>query len=307
MEHIIELYLNPPEHLFCFDECTGLQALERIAPTLPFAENRPNYEEFDYRRHGTTTVMAALRVKTGKVFVRCTPDHKTPTFVRYFQEHVQQQPEDAIVHYICDNYSTHYNEHFCQAVADLSGISYTPLKTGRERRQWLQSPDKRIVIHFLPYHASWLNMIEIWFGILKGKALKHESFKSLMHLEDTVYNFSYTCDEYFAHPFTWKYKGDDLYEKTLHRFNKWLIIESEQMNKKLLKKQLLLMINIIDNYWKKVKEKDWKQLLKLLNEKNNYLKKLIENDIIVYDVFQELLSCLSGKLNSNVSLLKSAA
>ncbi len=307
MQHIINLYLNPPEYLFCFDESTGLQAIERAAPKLPFAENKPNCEEFEYERHGTTAVMAALRVKTGKVFTRCVSDHKTPTLVSFFRQHIKEQPEDAVLHYICDNYSTHYHDDLCKLIAELCDIEYKPLKTGKQRRGWLQSQEKRIMIHFLPTHGSWLNMVEIWFGILQMKALKHNSFKSVPHLEDTIYSFSDTWDEYFAHPFTWKYKGEDLYEKALHRFIKWLVIESEEMTEKVLKKQFLLMINIMDNSWNKVKEKDWHQLLSLLQEKNTYLIRIIGNDTKTMDALQMLLSSLSENIKNSYKLSKRAA
>ncbi|KKL82931.1 hypothetical protein LCGC14_1979840 [marine sediment metagenome] len=202
MEHIIELYLNPPEYLFCFDECTGIQAIQRLAPDFPVSAGSTFSREFQYKRNGTTDLIAFLRPKTGKVFARCTDNHNTETLVKVFTEHVKRQPKDADLHYICDNYSTHFNDAFCKAVAKLSGIIYTPLKTGKERRHWLQSGNKRITIHFLPFHGSWLNMIEIWFGLLADKCLKNGWFESVEALMQAIIAFIETWDKYFAHPFT---------------------------------------------------------------------------------------------------------
>ena len=75
--------------------------------------------------------------------------------------------------------SSHYHKDFCRTVAELSAVPYPTLKSGAERRQWLQSEDKRIVVHFLPFHASWLNLSEIWFGLLKSKCLSYDHFDSV--------------------------------------------------------------------------------------------------------------------------------
>lgn len=228
MEHIIALYIHPPQHLFCFDECTGLQALERLAPDLPPMGNRFGYREFEYRRHGTTTLMAFLRPQTGEIFGRCTSNHKTATLIDVFREQVQRQPADVQSHYIFDNYNTHFHDLLCRLVADLCKISYYPLKTGEERRHWLQLPDKRIVIHFLPFHGSWLKMIEIWFGILKGKCLQKGNFTSVNELSE--------------------------------------------------RKQLLLLMNMIQNYWFKVKIDDWELLLDVIVRNANFLEQIINNE-----------------------------
>ncbi len=258
MEHIIDLCLHPPEYLFNFDECTGLQAKYPLAPDLPPAPHKPKYEEFEYRRNGTTDLLAFLNPKTGQVFGKCTPNHNTQTLIRVFKEHVHSLPCDAQLHYIMDNLNTHFNDDFCKTVAQLSGVTYDPLKTGIERRNWLQRDDKRIVIHFVPFHGSWLNMIEIWFGILSKKCLRHQSFSSVQLLQEIIEEFIETWNSFFAHPFTWKYTGEGLQEKAIKRFNNLLIIESKQMDVKFLTKQLLLMSNIAKTYRTKVANKVWK-------------------------------------------------
>ena len=279
MEHIIDLYLNQPEYLFNFDECTGLQAKAPLCPDLPAGPDKKKYEEFEYKRNGTTDLMAFLNPKTGKVFGRCTTNHNTQTLSSVFKEHVNSLPADAQIHYIMDNLNTHFNNDFCHTVADLSNLTYRPLKTGMERRQWLQSDNKRIVIHFLPFHGSWLNMIEIWFGILNKKCLKYQAFHSVNDLQEIIMQFIETWNDFYAHPFTWKYTGHGLHEKAVSRFNKLLLIESKQMDIKFLTKQLLLMFNIAKTYPKIVQTKQWLQLEELFSEKKDYIKSIINGAI----------------------------
>jgi len=157
----------------------------------------------------------------------------------------------------------------------LSGVTYTPLKPGAQRRQWLQEQDKRIVIHFLPFHGSWLNRVEVWFGILKKKCLKNQSFLSVQNLKEIIEQFIETWNQHFAHPFTWKYTGEGLFEKAISRFNKLLLIESKQMDVKFLTKQLLLMANIPNTYKEATKTGEWKQLVDLFCMKADFIKNII--------------------------------
>lgn len=275
MQHVIDLYLQPPEFLFNFDECTALQAKLPLAPDLPAEADRPICEEFEYCRNGTTDLMAFLNYKTGEVFGRCTTNHKTPTLINVFREHVNTLPADVPIHYIMDNLNTHFNNDFCHAVGELSNVTYTPLKTGAERRRWLQKENKRIVIHFVPFHGSWLNMIEIWFGILSKKCLKHTSSESVEILQEIIEAFIDTWNKSFAHPFTWKYTGDGLFEKAISRFNKLLLIESTQMDIKFLTKQLLLMANIPKIYKNATQTAVWKQLRELSHSRSAFINNII--------------------------------
>lgn len=277
MDHIIDLYLNPPEYLFNFDECTSLQAKAPLAPDLPTAAGKSRYEEFAYSRNGTLDLLAFLNSKTGEVFGRCTSNHKTQTLVQVFKEHVAMQPPDVPLHYIMDNLNTHFNNEFCEAVAQLCGVTCHPLSTGAERRNWLQNENKRIFIHFVPFHGSWLNMIEIWFGILSKRCLKNKGFQSTLLLQKSIEEFIETWGNFFAHPFTWSYKGDKLHRSVVSRFNKLLMIESKQMDVKFLTKQLFLMSNVAKDYYKKVPVAVWTQLADLIVEKNDYIKNIINS------------------------------
>ena len=278
MEHIVPLYLNPPQNLFCFDECTCIQALKRVSPDMPPNTHQPAQEDFDYRRNGTTDLMAFLNPATGEVYGECTPNHDRHTLTRVFTAHVETLPQDAVIHYVMDNLSPHYHDDFCQKVADLSGVSYKPRKTGAERRAWLQSGDKRIVVHFIPFHASWLNMVEIWFGILKSKCLKYGHFDSVEQLSQDILAFIETWNAHFAHPFSWSYTGEGLHAKVVRRFSRLLAIETDQMDCGFLKKQLLLMSNIVENYSELIPDTDWHQLLALAIQKDEYIARTIAAD-----------------------------
>jgi len=276
MAHIVECYLNPPQYLYCFDECTCIQALKRLTPNLPTGRNQAVLEDFEYQRNGVSDLLAFLNTATGTVYGRCTNNHDRHTLCEVFISHVESHPSDAAIHYIMDNLTTHYHDDFCQTVAELSGINYSPLATGHERRQWLQSEDKRIVVHFIPFHASWLNMVEIWFGILKRKCLKYDHFTSVKQLRIDITGFINTWNGFFAHPFKWSYIGKDLYAKAVRRFSRLLSIQTDQMDSKFLTSQLLLMSNIADNYIKSIPVADWFQLLDLAAQSDKYISKIIE-------------------------------
>lgn len=278
MDHVVQLYLKPPPNLFCFDECTGIQALQRQTPDLPAGPDPAVREDFNYQRHGTTDLLAFLNPATGEVFGECVPNHNRHTLCRVFTAHVNTLPADAVVHYVMDNLSPHYHDDFCQTVAALSGVPYAPLKTGAQRREWLQSEHKRIVVHFVPFHASWLNMIEIWFGILQGKCLKYGHFFSLEQLCQDIVAFIETWNECFAHPFSWSYTGEGLHAKAVRRFCRLLAIQTEQMDCKFLNSQLLLMSNIADHYIELIPSADWLQLLQLAVDNDQYITNVIEVD-----------------------------
>ena len=183
------------------------------------------------------------------------------------------QPAAAQLHYITDNLNTHFHNDFCQAVAELSHEKYSPLEKGTQRREWLQRDDKRIVIYFTPFHGSWLNMIKIWFGILNQKCLKLKGFEDIIRLQKAILDFMATWNSYFAHPFTWTYKGDGLHEKVVSRFNKLLQIETTQIS--FLNKQCMLMVNIAKEYHEIIQTQQWAQLCELVTAKNRYLQNII--------------------------------
>lgn len=277
MEHLLDLYSHPPERLFFFDECPGIQILTRIAPETTTGQKNQWLKEFEYNRNGTLDVFAFLEFKTGKVFAKCAYDHKSETFNRIFELHVNAQPLQARLDYVMDNLSSHCNEAFVSLVAKLSNVECPKLKTATERRDWLQSEHKRIVVHFTPFHGSWLNLVEIWFGILNQKCLNN-SFDSKESLIEAIYDFLGIWNSLLAHPFNWKYDGKGLQEKVVRRFINILYYERNPLSVKFLLKQLLLMCNLVDSYWEKVSFDVWLQLYELLLSKQTYLKNKIEKD-----------------------------
>ena len=278
MERVIGLYSNIHQNLYCFDECTCIQALKRLTPTLPPAADQPALEDFDYHRKGTTDLLAFLNPATGKVYGQCTENHNRHTLCQVFSSHVGMHPSDAVIHYIMDNLSAHYHDDFCRTVAELSNVTYSSLKTGSERRLWLQSPHKRIIVHFVPFHASWLNMVEIWFGILKSKCLKYDQFFSVEQLCETITSFIDTWNEFYAHPFNWSYTGAGLHGKAVRRFSRLLSIETDQMDAKFLTGQLLLMSNLAEKYLSLIPKADWLHLIHLATEKDDYITSIVESD-----------------------------
>jgi len=291
MEALLQLYADPPPYLFCFDECTGLQALERIG--VEMVTDNGLAREFEYVRHGTRDVYAFLHVTTGQVFGRVTDNHRQETLVDVFVEHVRQQPNDAELHYICDNLAGHSAEQFCRAIASLSGVTYPTLKTAAERREWLTSGDKRIFVHFTPCHGSWLNQVEIWFGILQRKALRGTSPDSVAALADAIIAFNVTWNEHFAHPFHWTYTGEGLAEKVVCRVTDWIALQHKQMKRPFLHKQLLLMTNLVtEDYGAEVPRQRWQALLQALDESGDYLAGIIDGQ----DEVRQTLDTLTEKL-----------
>ena len=278
MENIIQCYLNMPKQLYCFDECTCIQALKPVSPDLPADSGQPMWRDFDYKRNGTCDLMAFLHPGTGKISGECTSNHNTSTLCSVFRRHVEALPPGDVIHYIMDNLTCHYHHDFCETVAELSDVDYVPLKTGRDRRAWLESEHKRIVIHFVPFHASWLNMIEIWFGILSAKCLKGGHFESVEHLRNSIAAFMETWNTYLAHPFNWSYTGEGLHCKAVRRFSALLEIETNQMDSKFLRSQLLLMANIARSYLHEVPSLDWCKMIDLSYRKADYIRSIIDDE-----------------------------
>jgi hypothetical protein len=145
------------------------------------------------------------------------------------------------------------------------------------RRAWLGKTDKRIVFHFLPYHGLWLNLIENWFGILKKNCHDGVSVRSNEKLSTNIIEFTDTWDQHYAHPYKWTYDGKNLRGKTVRKFTYWLREESSEMTDKFLKKQLVLMTNLIGDDKGLVTIDDWTRLTEVFDEKQDYLESVVDN------------------------------
>lgn len=286
MHHLIELYMNPPQNLFFFDECPGIQILKRLTPDIRTDETAKMLEEFEYIRNGTMNVLAFFNYADGKVYADCKADHKTDTFLEMFKQHVSycrsgnSQTGTEKLHYVMDNLSTHRGYPFCQAVAELSGITCPPqaeLNNLEKRVKWLTSPDKKIVIHFTPYHGSWLNLVEFWFGIMNKKVL-NESYGSAEELKEGFDAFLEEWNVLLAHPFRWSYDGKGLQQKAVKRFTVMLRQAAHKLEVISLTKQLRLMNNLFIHYFAEVPETEWENLFSALQHSKEILESKIENE-----------------------------
>ncbi len=262
MYHILWVYSRNLKNLFCFDECPNIQAISRSGPDVP-EDNGTTSRETVYRRNGTTDLFGFLHVPTGEIAAYCRPSHETETLTGVFTDHVRSQPAHEPLHYICDNLYPHFNAEFCKAVADLCQVphpSTEDLSSGEKRRQWLQREDKRIVIHFLPFHGSWLNQAEVWFGMVRRYTLNDGWFESVEALIAAILAFAETWNEYMAHPFNFQYDGKGLENAVLRRFTKILSKKLEQVDSKFLADLSLLCVRLIDHHREKIREGEWNVL-----------------------------------------------
>jgi transposase len=190
MAEIVDLYLHPPRHsrILCLDEKTGIQALERLHPTLPVHPGLVERQEFEYVRHGTVNLFAAFEVGTGAVFAQCYQRHTNLEF-RHFLRALRARDPDSRWHLIVDNAGYHKK----QPVLD-----------------WCAAQRPKVTLHWLPTHGSWLNQVEIWFSILSRKCLRRASVRSTQDLRDLIHRFIKTWNTHFAHPFEWTYTGRPL-------------------------------------------------------------------------------------------------
>ncbi len=286
MNHLIELYQNPPQNLFFFDECPGIQILKRLTPDIRTDETAKTLEEFEYIRNGTMNVLAFFNYADGKVYADCKADHKTDTFLEMFKKHVfhslsgGSETETEKLHYVMDNLSTHRGYPFCEAVAELSGVTCPPqteLDSLVKRVKWLSSPDKKIVIHFTPYHGSWLNLVEFWFGIMNKKVL-NGSYGSAEELKEGFDAFLEEWNVLLAHPFRWSYDGKGLQQKAVKRFTVMLEQSAHKLEVTTLTKQLRLMTNLFCHYFHEVSEEHWGSLFCALQHSKEILESNIENE-----------------------------
>ena len=278
MEHLVGLYRNPPANLFFFDECPGIQILQRLTPDLQTEGMCKRLEEFEYIRHGTLDVHAFFHHADGKVHLECRADHKTDTFLEVFRRHANRFAQTEPLHYVMDNLSTHRGYRFCQLVADLSAIAWPPEERSRtldKRTEWLTREDKRIVIHYTPYHGSWLNWIEFWFGIM-GRKVLGESYGSPDGLKAALEAFALDWNTLLAHPIKWSYDGSGLHDKAVKRFTKMLHLSAAHMELRILTKQMKLLTNLLGDYVSEVPKETWERFSETLCSQSDTITNLIQ-------------------------------
>jgi transposase len=188
---IVGLYLDPPERavVLCVDEKSQIQALDRTAPMLPIRPGLPERRTHDYKRHGTTTLFAALEVATGRVTDACYPRHRHEEFLRFLKQVAKTYPKQNL-HVVLDNYGTHKH-------ADV--------------RKWL-AKNPRVKLHFTPTSGSWLNLVEVFFGIITRQAIRRGSFPSVADLTAAIRRFIDAWNER-CEPFVWTKDADAILSK----------------------------------------------------------------------------------------------
>ena len=202
------------------DELTGVQALERKHPGLPLRPGKVERREHEYIRHGTLSFIVNFEVASGHIgLVSAGPTRTEEDYVNHIRRTVEAAPEVTKWHFVVDNLNIHQSESLVRYVAAESDIAETGLgvkeKSGIlesmvSRAEFLSNPEHRIVFHYTPKHASWMNQIEIWFSILVRKLLKRGSFTSVEHLKARVLAFIEYYNRTMAKPFKWTYKGKAL-------------------------------------------------------------------------------------------------
>jgi transposase len=195
---IVGLYLNPPDKalVLCVDEKSQIQALDRSQPVLPMRPGQTERRSHDYTRHGTTSLFAALEMKTGRIVGQLHRRHRTVEFRKFLDAIDAATPQHLDLHLILDNYGTH--------------------KSPMIHRWLVKRP--RFHMHFTPTSASWINMVERWFGLLTEKQIRRGVFRSTRELEQTIRNY---IDSYNKQPkpLVWSKTADEILE-SVSRFCK---------------------------------------------------------------------------------------
>ena len=192
MTDVVGLYLNPPQQaiVLCVDEKSQMQALDRTQPGLPIKKGPCGTMTHDYKRHGTTTLFAALEMLQGKVIGQCYQRHRHQEFLRFLRTLDQEFPGKVALHLIVHNYGTHKHANV---------------------RAWLKR-HPRFVLHFVPTSSSWLNLVERWFGVLDDKAMRRGVFRSVADLKVAIDEFLTGWNKN-PKPFVWTATVESITEK----------------------------------------------------------------------------------------------
>jgi len=213
-----QLWKEAGTHTVATDEMTGIQALERTAPTKPMEPGRPERREFEYKRHGTQCLIGNFEVATGQVIAPTVqPTRTEEDFAAHIQRTVATDPAAGWI-FVADNLTIHCSATLVRDVAAACGIEDDLGKKGRRgvlrsvatRKAFLTDKGHRIRFVYVPKHTSWLNQIEIWFSILVRRVIKRGNFTSAADLRDKILAFIEYFNRTLAKPFKWTFTGRPL-------------------------------------------------------------------------------------------------
>ena len=195
LRDVVGLYLNPPEKamVFCVDEKSQIQALDRTAPVLPLRPGIPARQTHDYIRHGTTTLFAALNVLDGTVIGSCKTRHRHVEFIEFLGKLDRSTSRRLDLHLIWDNYRTHKHPRVVEWLAE----------------------HPRFNLHFIPTSASWLNLVERWFGEITRKRIRRGTFRSVPALTNAIYAYLRETNK-DPRPFIWTATAAKIMRKIKH-------------------------------------------------------------------------------------------
>lgn len=183
---VIGLYLNPPAHaaVFCVDEKTAIQALDRRDRRLPLSPGRAESHGFEYKRNGTLSLFAALNARNGKVMGKTAARHTSEQFVAFLSDVVASQPAGQEIHVICDNVSSHKTQRVAEFLAEHSNVK----------------------LHYIPTYSSWLNQVENWFSKIQRDVITRGIFESVDDLDQKLMRYIRLYNKR-AQPMKWKYSN----------------------------------------------------------------------------------------------------
>jgi transposase len=186
---IVGLYMNPPEHalVYCVDEKSQIQALDRTQPLLPLRPGQVERGTHDYKRHGTTSLFAALELKTNRVIGRLHRRHRSQEFRQFLDTIEANVPAALNIHIVLDNYGTH--------------------KTATVRKWFAKRP--RFHVHFTPTYGSWINLVERWFAEITNRRIRRGVFRSVKELETAIREYIAVHNE-DPKPFVWTRTADQI-------------------------------------------------------------------------------------------------
>jgi transposase len=250
VELVCQTYLDAPQlyyqfntHTVCVDEMTSLQANQRRAETKPPKPGQTAKEEFQYTRHGTVCVTANWHVVLGQILTPTISETRdNQDFARHIEQTIATDPTAGWV-FVGDNLNTHCGEPLVRLVADRLGIDPATLGAAKKegvlstmatRRAFLSDPSHRIRFVYLPKHSSWLNQIEIIFGIINRRVMRHGSFTSKSDLIEKLKRFMDYFNETIARPMNWTYTGRPTRNAPKERPRTWRELrQAEKSGKKL--------------------------------------------------------------------------